>query len=352
MSRLPRQVAASPHSEDRAPEPGRPSWITAALAAASFALAPSLRAAPEAATFAEIDGTAISVSDYEAALRLAAARRFYHRQPPEEQLAAFRREVAESLVERVLLAAEASRRGIEPDREKVERALAEYDRRNGERAQWREQRAQMLPRLRRQLEEQSALEQLEQTVRRVPRPGEDQLRAYYGSHAGLFTEPEQLRLSLILLRVDPSAPPGARDKARDEARAILARLARGADFGELARTHSSDASAERGGDMGYLHRGMLPEAVYAEAAKLVPGRVSGPVTVLEGVALLRLEDRRAPKLREFDEVRDRAAELWRREQGDRNWKSLAAALRKRAVIRIDRGRFPDLAGGARGGPGP
>jgi parvulin-like peptidyl-prolyl isomerase len=328
--------------------------FAAVLAAASVTIALAARAAPEAVsaatTFAEVNGTAISAGDYETALHLAAARRFYHRQPPEEQFVAFKREVADALVNRTLLLAEASRRGIEPDRAKVQGALDEYDSRYRDRTLWREQRAQTLPRLRRQLEDQSVLEQLEHSVRAAPEPGEGELRAYYEAHAELFTEPEQLHLSLILLRVDPSAPRAAWDQAREEARAILARLARGAQFGEQARVHSSDDSAQRGGDMGYLHRGMLPEALYAEAAKLSPGRVSGPLTVLEGIALLRLEDRRAPKLREFVEARSRAAQLWRRERADKNWEALGAALRKTAVIRFDPERRPGAGGHAGRGP--
>ena len=56
-------------------------------------------------------------------------------------------------------------------------------------------------------------------MRKVPEPTEAQARAYYDAHKDLFVEPEKLRLSVILLKVDPSAPKAAWDKARDEAAA-------------------------------------------------------------------------------------------------------------------------------------
>ena len=54
-------------------------------------------------------------------------------------------------------------------------------------------------------------------------------------------------------------------------------------------------------------------ALYASTS----GRVVSQVQLLEGVAILRLDDRRAERPRSFEQVRERAADLWQRDEADR-----------------------------------
>jgi parvulin-like peptidyl-prolyl isomerase len=56
--------------------------------------------------------------------------------------------------------------------------------------------------------------------------------------------------------------------------------------------------------------------------------------MLEGFALFRLDERVAPKLHDFSEVKPRAQELLKREQQEQAWKGLASRLRKAANIQI------------------
>ena len=68
-----------------------------------------------------------------------------------------------------------------------------------------------------QLEADSLLERLGTLVKHVPEPGEAVARAYYEKHKDLFVEPEQVKLSVILLKVDPSSPQAVWNSAKDEA---------------------------------------------------------------------------------------------------------------------------------------
>lgn len=317
-------------------------FLHAAVRAADAA--PALPAAAAQPVFAIVAGTVIGVPEYERVWAEAQRQKFYHRKAPESEVNQLRREVGDRLINRVLLAAEVERRAIEPDRAKVDATLAGYEQRYRDSPQWARMRDRMLPGLRAELERQSRLERLEAQVRDVPAPPVETVRAYYERHPELFTEPEQVRLSLILLKVDPSAPAQVRQKAREEAAAIRARIARGADFAELARLHSADSSAANGGDMGYLHRGMLPDGIVQEVDKLAPLAVSDPIAVLEGVALIRFDDRRAAKLREFDAVRERAAQLWLRAESERRWSEYLAGLRMRSEVTVvDASRYPATA---------
>lgn len=315
--------------------------VLAVSGSASMMLTPAALAAapaqppPVAGAFATVGDTVISRADYQRALAVAMRKKYYHAKPPEAEFARFQREVGDEVVNRVLLLAEARRRGIVPDREQIAATVAGYDAQYGGSANWQANRAKMLAAVLPQLESESLLERLGQLVRRVPEPAEPVLRAYHAQHPALFTEPEQVRLSVILLKVDPSSPQAMWDAAHAEGRQLHRRLLAGADFGDLARLHSGDRSAAAGGQMDYAHRGMLPEAVHGVVDALPPGGLSAPVQLLEGVAILRLDDRRPARQRAFEQVRARAAELWQREQAQARWTELIDTLRRGTAIRID-----------------
>ena len=304
-------------------------------------------------TFATVGTTVITLADYERALAVATRKKYYHAKPPEAELAKFQREVGDDLVNRVLLLAEAKSRGVQPDRERINATVAGYDAQYGKSERWKTQRETMLANVLPQLENDSRLERLEKIVKTVPEPTEAQARAYYEEHKDRFVEPEQVKLAVILLKVDPTSKQGQWDAAQAEGKRIHAKLAAGADFGELARLHSGDRSAGNGGEMEYVHRGMLPAAVQAIVDKLEPGKLAEPVQLLEGFAILRMDGRKPAQQRRFEDVRERASGLWQRERADAQWTELLASLRRATTIRIDESRLLPLAPAAPGpGPGP
>ena len=192
----------------------------------------------------------------------------------------------------------------------------------------------MLPELKAQLTRQSIIERLQKSVRDMPEPTLTETRAYYEKKPELFTEPANPRLRVILLKVDPSSPKEDWDKAHEEAEGIYKRIKGGADFAKEARLHSSHNSAANGGDMGYLHGGMLPEILQAHIDKLKVGELSEPVRMLEGYGIYRLDDLVPAKLQEFSAVKERAQGLLKREWADQAWQETISRLRAAAQIRI------------------
>lgn len=288
----------------------------------------------DAQVFAKVNGRVITPQEFETLYAATLRQRSYHGKVEAGQPEAVRKEVTELLVDRVLLLEEAERRGLKPDAVKIEKEVAIYDARYASSPRWQQQREQLLPGVRAQLAKQSLLEQIEKVQRQAPSPVPLEVRAYYDQHNELFTEPEKLRLSLILLKVDPSSPVASWDQARVEAQAIYQRIQKGADFSEAARLHSNDASAAKGGDLGYVHRGMLPEGTHEKIDKAKLGEVSEPITTLEGVALIRLDERVLPKLRDFADVEKRARELLVREREEQAKKDALLRLRSQAKIEI------------------
>ncbi len=294
--------------------------------------------------FAVIGADSISREEFQAALHEGMRRTFFHGAPQPEQLAAYRREVTQRLIDRVLLRQEIKRRHLVADAAVVDAGLLKIEQRLGGSQEWQRDRERAVPLLRMRLEEENTLEQLEAQVRQSVGKGAGQdagpdraeIIKYYQDHPEQFTTPERVRVSLILLKVEPSASAQTWQAAEREAAQLVSKLHSGADFAALARLHSADTSTAKGGDLGYIHRGMLAAEAQQVLDKMVSvGEISAPVMLLQGVAILRLDERIAPALNAMSVAEPRARELLIRKQADAAWKGLLEGLRARTPIVIN-----------------
>ena len=324
--------------------------------------------------FAVIGEDSISREEFHAALHEGMRRTFFHGAPEPEQLVAYRREVTQRLIDRVLLRQEIKRRHIVADAAAVDARLAQIEQRLAGNPEWVQDRkravqgctsavsgrsrhpasrdtsasmhvagcagAAAVPLLRGRLEEENKIARLEAQVKQgagqVAVPGAAEVRKYYQDHPEQFTTPERLRVSLILLKVAPSASAQMWQAAEQEAIQLVAKLRNGADFAALARLHSADTSAAKGGDLGYIHHGMLAAEAQQVVDKMAsPGEISAPVMLLQGVAVLRLDERVAPVLNAMDVAEPRVRELLVRERADAAWRELLEGLRAGTSIVIN-----------------
>jgi hypothetical protein len=124
---------------------------------------------PRQPPFAVVGDTVdLSAADYQRALAVAMRKKYYHAKPPEAECSKFQREVGDEVVNRVLLLAEARKRGIKPDASKINTTIAGYDAQYKGSANWAANRDKMLAAVVPQLEKDSQLERLEKLVKRVP----------------------------------------------------------------------------------------------------------------------------------------------------------------------------------------
>jgi parvulin-like peptidyl-prolyl isomerase len=322
--------------------------LLTAVVVASVALSTPTRASSDDSVFATVDGVEITRDDFEREVYSAARQTFYHGQPPSgEEFIEFRKGVADKMIVRQLLLKEAARRDLEPDHGGIDARLAIYEERYGDTERWQTEGAQMVAVLRTRFEQDSVLETLEASVREVGDVDEAAVRRFYEEHPELFTQPAQNRLSLILLGVPASATPAIWKAARDEAHQVVAELGSGASFEELASIQSADLTSQAGGDMGYMHKGSLGGDAEKAIAELEVGEVSEPVQVLEGMAIFKLTGRKPSQLHSFEDVRQRATDLWLRDTGEQQWDALVAELRTASEVSVDSDYLVTIPGYAR-----
>src|ERR1700704_3846211 len=92
-------------------------------------------------------------------------------------------------------------------------------------------------------------------------------------------------------------------ETEDEAKAIKAELDKGADFAELAKKKSKDPGASDGGDLGFFTKEQMVPEFSAVAFTLEPGKISDPVKSQFGWHIIKVEEKRARKAPEFEQVK-------------------------------------------------
>lgn len=290
-------------------------------------------------TFAMINGERITRGEFKEFFARYARSKFYHRMP-KERLAALRRDAANALVERRLLAREAARRGVTANTDAVDKKIAAFKSKYEKRDAWPKVQAQ-LPMLRQRMLESSKITALEQKIRHVDDPDGDALAAYYKRHVEKFTEPARDHLAVILVPVLPSAPRAGWEEAQRNADKLRALLQSGSQFADIAKQHSKHKSASAGGDLGFVHKGVLSAPAQKAVDSLDVGEITQPVRVLEGFVILRLIGRKLPEKRRFADVRDRVRALYVREESSRKWREFVTDLRKKADVVILDSDTPD-----------
>jgi peptidyl-prolyl cis-trans isomerase SurA len=124
------------------------------------------------------------------------------------------------------------------------------------------------------------------------------------------------------------------EAARIRAEIIRGQLAAGADFAELARRHSRDATAPEGGDLGALKRGELAPEVEQRILALEPGQTSEPVRTSLGWHLFRLESREALEGERLRRLRQQVRDILYRQKYEARLEAWLREIKARAIIEV------------------
>ena len=124
------------------------------------------------------------------------------------------------------------------------------------------------------------------------------------------------------------------EAARIRAELLRTQVIEGADFAELARQNSRDASAKDGGDLGNLHRGELSQEIEAQILRLRAGEVSRPYRSQLGYHIFRLESKEAMEGEALQRVRQQAREILFREKYEARMEAWIKEIKQRAIIEV------------------
>lgn len=120
-------------------------------------------------------------------------------------------------------------------------------------------------------------------------------------------------------------------EAEHKMQALKERLDNGADFAELARQHSNDLSAAKGGDLGWLYAGDTVPEFEAAMNALQINQISGPIQSPFGFHLIQVLARRVGEL-SVERQRMAARQVLRERKADEVYQDWVRQLRDRAYV--------------------
>ena len=162
-----------------------------------------------------------------------------------------------------------------------------------------------------------------------------ELETYFNEHKDTYVQEEAVHARHILIKVAADASPEDDQKAKDQAKAVLAKAKKGEDFSKLAAQYSEDSSKDSGGDLGYFGRGRMVKPFEEAAFALKAGQISDPVRSQFGYHIIKVEARREAKRLSFAEAKEWVEKDLTREKARVRYGEYVAALREKAKITIN-----------------
>lgn len=162
----------------------------------------------------------------------------------------------------------------------------------------------------------------------------DKIEAYYRKNIAQYSTPEEIRLSMIVLRPGEDSSENPVEAKRSMANEIHTKLTEGADFAGMAQMYSDDSTAEAGGDWGWIDRKTLNEDLNKVAFSLKPGELSDVIQIGNTFYIMRVEARKAATTKPLAEMREEIGKKLFEEERLRLQEQWLQTLRKKAYIKI------------------
>ncbi|GKT12733.1 MAG: hypothetical protein ISEC1_P1713 [Thiomicrorhabdus sp.] len=280
--------------------------------------------------FATVNGFEIPRQVFVQTVRSEIRSKYYHGRVSDVAYKQLLHEVSQRLIDNALLMLEAEKRGINPSAEKVDKdmftLLSKFN------SLPEDVRDQAMMSIRQQLESRERIKILEVSVRDKVNITESMARQYYDQNSELFVVPLERKLSLILIKVSPNSLSAKWSEAKDHISDLRERILNGESFSVIAKRYSDDETADIGGDMGFLHEGVLSEEVEVILRSLKKGELSEPIRILEGYVLVRLEAVKKSFKKPYTSQKERAHRLLSSKLKDEAWNKFVKHLRQNALI--------------------
>jgi peptidyl-prolyl cis-trans isomerase C len=225
------------------------------------------------------------------------------------QLLTIKNQVLESLISRELLYQESQKKGVKVNKEKLETEYEGLKKRFPSEEEFKSRLSSLKISevdVKTQIERGLVIQEFidEEIGGKVMVPEKD-VKAYYDTHPDSFKQPEQVRASHILIKVDPQADEAKKAAARKKLEEIRRRLLKGEEFVALAREFSEGPTNVRGGDLGYFRRGQMVKPFEDTAFALKVGELSEVVETQFGFHLIKVTGKKPETTIAYVDIKER-----------------------------------------------
>ncbi len=287
----------------------------------------------ETRVVATVNGSAITRADLDMEINRLVPQELYHRSISPEKQKEIEKKALDNLINTELFYIEAKRQGLKVDNSELKKSInslkSSYPsakvfedtlKKNGVTMSVFEEKVR----------KSLAVEKLIEKEVKVSITDED-LEEYYKKNTGKFKEPEALRIRYIYIKINPSEQDG-RKKAKERIKEAYSKIKSGSDFAQIAQTYSHDMSRVKGGDVGFVHKGMMPQDIEKAAFSLKVGQVSEIIETDIGHHIVKVEEKRASRQVPFKEIKDKLKKELTESMQKNRFEDLIKRLRGNAKI--------------------
>lgn len=260
------------------------------------------------------------------------------KQPSPVQLGALRQELLSRMIEETLVQQRITALKLRVTEDEIETAILDVQKKN--------------KLTREELEDAVALQglgfeeyrdNLKQQILRYKLIGEEvrsqvdvperEVKSYYDAHADDYRLPPEIKLSAITFPVSEKSSQQEIDKVMEMAIEAMGRLRKGEDFVQVAAGYNETYGAT-GNELGsFEYKELIPEFVSAVEG-VEAGSYSEPVKAVNGIHVLRVDERLAGGLRDFEVVKYDIYQQLLDQKTDLRIKEWTRALKANAFIDI------------------
>jgi parvulin-like peptidyl-prolyl isomerase len=153
---------------------------------------------------------------------------------------------------------------------------------------------------------------------------ENEARAYYRTHKRMYAPGKRVHAAQIVVR------------EREKADEILNRLKNGEDFGKVAKEESIGPEAARGGELGFVSQGVMPEEIDAALFSQQNEEISAVIKSPYGYHIVKIIERETETRKKWFNVKEQVLVDVRKQKEEKAYVLWLEALKSKAVITIDR----------------
>ena len=314
-------------------------WMFEAILALALLGSPALAGEkqPLEDRVAVVNGSVITRADFDREMNRVQQRLFRMGKPPSDsQLSGIKKQALENLINRELLYQESQNQGIAVDEAAINEQVRKLKERFSSEAEFKSalskanlSEAAIKSQFKRGMVIQQFIDK--QFVQKIT-VSDKESKAYYDSNPDSFKQPEQIRASHILIKVDPGAEELRKVEARKKLEKIQEKVQKGEDFAVIAKEFSEGPSSTKGGDLGYFGRGQRVKPFEEAAFTLRPGEVSDIVETEYGYHLIKVIDRKPETTIAYEDIKDRLEHHLKQEKVQRELSLYVERLKEKGKV--------------------
>ncbi|MCX5852184.1 MAG: peptidylprolyl isomerase [Deltaproteobacteria bacterium] len=274
-----------------------------------FAASPALSAGKDTSV-AVVNGTPISKATFDREYnRVRQGLAQSGQTPTDAQLPQIKNRILDNLIDVELLYQDSKKQGVKVDDAQVNTRIEAVKKQFPGDAEFKKALEKTMiteKDLREQLKREIAIKQFIDTkIGKNITATEKEAKEFYDKNPQTFKQPEQVKASHILIKVDEKADKATKEKARKTIEDIQKKVKKGGDFAALAKESSQCPSAPKGGDLGYFRRGQMVKPFEDAAFAMKQGQVSDIVETQFGYHLIKVTDKKPEGVISFAEVKEK-----------------------------------------------